>query len=140
MMQNLQDLIAFLLRCFMNLGMMKLRWCFDEGWTKMMTSALPWQLNEDFMEDLALPELACSWLGIPLVMLAGNKGSCTVMGRPCWSHLVACLARIEVALGWLQCLPESMLSGVLEFNGLQSWSRSLMWQDQNLCHLWQGYR
>ena len=88
-----------MLRCFRNLGMMKLRRCFDEGWTKMMTFALPWQLNEGFMEDLALLELVWSWLGIPLVMLAGNKGSCTVMGRPCWWHLVACLAMIEVALG-----------------------------------------
>ena len=88
-----------MLRCFMSLGRMKLRRCFDEGWTKMMTFALPWQLNEGFMEDLALPELVWSWLGTFLVMLAGNKGSCTVMGRPCWWHLLACLAKSEVALG-----------------------------------------
>jgi len=138
-MQNLQDLMAFLLRCFRNLGMMKLREFSEGGWTRMMTLALLLQQNKDFMGALALLELACSWLRIFLVMLAGNKGSYSVMGRPCWKHLVACLAKIEVALVGLWCLLGSMRSGVLEFNGLQLWSRWQMWRGHRLFRPLQGY-
>ena len=68
---------------------------FIDDWMRMMTLTPQLQWNK----NLALLELDWSWLGTFLVMLAGNKGSCTVMGRPCWWHLLACLAKSEVALG-----------------------------------------